>query len=72
MAQDKLELFDYLTNTLSLEILEKQSKKEESLFSDYNSKEPAKYLVVKAAKKHSEQRHFNKWIKLDLVDHSKN
>ena len=54
MAQDKLELFDYLTNTLSLEILEKQSKKEESLFSDYNSKEPAKYLVVKAAKKHSE------------------
>lgn len=30
----------------------------------------AKFLVVRAAKKHSDQRHLNKLIKLNLVDHS--
>ena len=40
------------------------------MFPEENPRDPAKFLIVRAPKKHSEQRHFNKMIKLDLVDHS--
>ena len=79
--QEKVELYDYLTNTLSLVILGGvEEVPEQSMFFNKegrNEKVVAKYLKVKAVKKSSNNNNqsgqgmIKKKIKLELIDHDK-
>ena len=83
-GQDKIELFDYLTNTMSLEILKQNDRQETRMFpaSDGSTVAKPKFLTVRATKQKVKGgignphpggggQHINKSIKLELVDHSK-
>ena len=75
-GKDKLELFDYLTNTLSLEIQGQVVEQGETMMYPEHAqgaRTMAKYLRVRAVKKgaQSEQKLCKKYIKLQLIDHNK-
>ena len=87
-GQDKIELFDYLTNTMSLEIKEVKQVPEQRMYPNFdnNPEDPfqanPKFITVKATKTKNKgsvgnahsggsREHFDKKIKLELVDHSK-
>ena len=66
---DKIELFLYLTNTMSLDIVKSKYVQEKRLYpKDGSYDTTAKFLKVRTNKKGELTKH--KYIKLDMVDHS--
>lgn len=69
---EKIELFDYLTNNLSLEIQNDFTLLDRQMYrKNYDETVTAKYLKVKTkGQKNSGGKNCYRYIKLDLIDHS--